>query len=281
MKAKHLTIALITGFTLAPLAWAQGEEENGATEEPKVEAKVLRRKMSDEIPGEKMAVQQWKVPPLFFERDDDSTEEKPDPRFVLREHGVSFPSGATASYSPKNGKLTVKNTPRNLELIDLTIKYYMSRYRPVGRTAEDFKKWAKQEYKRRQEAVKLMKKVHDYKSAKKALGKLMKIYEAKKEPDTAIVPFRSCYVGTLKVIDKKTRDAVGEKFAKQLGEIYDQQNRLSGLEDYDDEDYNDEIDSLYFYTTFIYHFAEDDKTGERWEIERSGIKVKQAGESDD
>jgi len=270
MKAKYLAIAFISSFTLASLAGAQGEKkENGSTEEPKPVAKAS--------PGEKMTEQQWKVPPLFFDRDEDSTEEKPDPVRVLQEHGVRFPSGATASYSPKNGKLTVRNTPENLEMIDATIKHYMSHYRSVGRTAEDFKKWAKQEYKRRQAAVELMKKVHDTKSAKKARDKLMKIYKAKKtaEADGFLGNLTLSYRGTLSVIDQKTRDTEEKKFAKQLEEIYEQQQRLHEL------DGSEEIEDLILYTGCVYGFAEDDKTGERWEITKLGIKVILAGESGD
>lgn len=275
MKAKYLTIAFISCFALAPLAWAQGEEEEGAAVVPKQVVKV----QPDEIPGEKMTVQQWKVQSHFFDQHDDSTKERLDPVLVLREHyGVDFPSGATASYSPKNGKLTVKNTPRNLKIIDDAIKDYISTCRPVGRTAEDFKKWAKEEYKRRQTAVKLMEKVNDAKSGQKALDKLMKIYKAKQIEDGFplgnLIP---AYCGSLNVIDRKTRDAVGKKFAKQLEDIYDQQRRLGELEDSG----SDEIYAFQCYTGGIYCFADDDKTGERWYITKLGIKVKKAEKSGD
>ncbi len=274
MKAKYLTIAFISCFALAPLAWAQGEEEDSAVV-PKQVVKV----QPDEIPGEKMTVQQWKVQSHFLDQHDDSTEGRLDPVFILREHyGVDFPSGATASYSPKNRKLTVKNTPRNLKIIDDAINDYISTCRPVGRTAEDFKKWAKEEYKRRQTAVKLMEKVNDAKSGQKALDKLMKIYKAKQIGDGFPTGnLRMGYIGSLNVIDRKTRDAVGKKFAKQLGDIYEQQWRLEGLEDFG----SDGIYALHFYTACIYCFANDDKTGERWHITKLGIKVEKAEKSGD
>jgi len=261
MNAKYLTTALAMGLALTPLACAQGEEAEGAAAEPKQAAA---------LPGEKLAVQQWKVPPLFFERNNASPEKAPDPVLVLKtDYGIDFPanSGATASYSPKDGKLTVKNTPRNLKAIDAIIKQYMSTYRPVGRTAEDFKKWAKEEYKRRQAAVKLMEKANDDKSAKKALDKLMKIYKAQKKEDKPLGDLSVSYKGALNAIDQKTRDAVGKKFAKQLEEIYDQQQRLLEL-----EDNSDGMLALRFYAERVYVFAEDDRTGKRWEITEEGIE---------
>jgi general secretion pathway protein D len=48
-------------------------------------------------------------------------ERETDIRKVLEARGVTFPEGASASYSSASGKLTVRNSPANLELIDALV----------------------------------------------------------------------------------------------------------------------------------------------------------------
>ncbi|MEZ5405441.1 MAG: hypothetical protein R3F23_04475 [Verrucomicrobiia bacterium] len=48
-------------------------------------------------------------------------ERETDIRKVLESRGVTFPEGASASYSSASSKLTVRNSPSNLELIDALV----------------------------------------------------------------------------------------------------------------------------------------------------------------
>lgn len=77
---------------------------------------------------------QWKVSRDFFERSSEDSEGddeeggfedapaakggKLDAVAALRDEGVSFPKGATASYSTRTGLLTVVNTPENLDAVE-------------------------------------------------------------------------------------------------------------------------------------------------------------------
>lgn len=154
-------------------------------------------------------------------------------------------------------------------MTDSAIKDYMATYRLVGKTAKDFKKWAKEEYKRRQAAVKLMEKANDAKSAQKALDKLMKIYKAQKNGDRPLGDLSVIYKGALNAIDRKTRDAAGKKFAKQMEEIYEQRRRLFEL-----GDNSDEMQALRFYTDRVYGFAKADTMGKCWVITIEGLEEK-------
>ena len=86
--------------------------------------------------NESLVVRTFRVPPNFLQAataisndldddpfgSDDSSEGKIPQRIsiidFLKQSGISFPEGATASYSAPNNSLLVRNTPDNIDLID-------------------------------------------------------------------------------------------------------------------------------------------------------------------